>query len=183
MQTVLPPGAGGPAPTGTWGVDSYWNPTADGSSTPTQAWNDTKGAVFSAGSDAAGTFTVTVSGTQTAAFLTFEEGNVTLSGGSLILSDAGGPINVCVPGDAHPQHRPGRLHWTDQAGCGHADSGRAQTLTPEQQPSKRELCSLAPAASFQAARPWSLANSAPDRATFATGGFSQSLGALSLPGI
>ena len=51
-------------------------------------------AVFSAGADATGTYTVNVSGTQTADFISVEEGNLTFSGGTLVLTNAGGTINV-----------------------------------------------------------------------------------------
>jgi fibronectin-binding autotransporter adhesin len=79
------PGGSGDA-TGMWDdTTANWNPVSDGSGT-TQLWDDVSAAVFAAGSDATGFYTVTVSGTQTAAGLTFEEGAVTLSGGTINLS-------------------------------------------------------------------------------------------------
>jgi fibronectin-binding autotransporter adhesin len=87
------PGAGGGAfPDGIWdGTTANWSPDPTGSS-ETRPWTSGDTAVFSAGpyNDAAGTFTVTVSGTQTAAGVRVEEGNVTLSGGTLSLNVAGG---------------------------------------------------------------------------------------------
>ncbi len=77
------PGAGGATPSGTWGVSSFWSPSAAGTSN-TAAWTDADTAVFSAGTNAVGAFTVTVSGSQTAGSIIFEEGAVTLTGGQLI---------------------------------------------------------------------------------------------------
>ena len=76
-------GAGGTTPTGTWGTDSFWSPSADGDAT-TAAWVAGGTAIFSAGTDATGSFTVTVDGTQDLGGLFFEEGDVTLSGGTAL---------------------------------------------------------------------------------------------------
>jgi len=77
-------GAGGLAPAGTWdGVNTYWNGTANGTGVPA-AWAPGDTAVFAAGGDATGIYTVTVSGTQDIGGLTFEEGTVTLSGGTAL---------------------------------------------------------------------------------------------------
>lgn len=78
----------GAAPTGTWGSDNFWNSIADGTGA-TGAWPDWAAPVFSAGTDA-GTFTVTVNGTQKVDYPSFEEGSVTLSGGTLLLTNWGG---------------------------------------------------------------------------------------------
>ena len=77
------PGAGA-TPTGTWGADSYWSTDTNGA-VPTTAWTFADTAVFSAGNDATNPVTVFVSGTQTASSLTFEEGPVTLSGGTIAM--------------------------------------------------------------------------------------------------
>ena len=75
--------------TGTWGTDNFWSTTSAG--VDPGAWTSGNIAIFSAGADATGTFTVTLNGTQTAGGVTFEEGTVTLAGGQLTLS---GPIAV-----------------------------------------------------------------------------------------
>src|SRR5205814_10347599 len=78
---------------GIWGVNAFWNPLADGTGTPV-AWKNGDTAVFSAGTTASGglatgTNTITVSGTQTAAQLTFEEGTNTITEGTILLQGAG----------------------------------------------------------------------------------------------
>ena len=78
----------GTTPNGTWGVDNFWNPLSDGTGTP-GAWLSGDTAVFSAGSDATGTFTVTLSGTQTVGAVNFEEGVATLTNGTLSLNGTG----------------------------------------------------------------------------------------------
>ena len=78
----------GTTPTGTWGSSNFWSATSGGTSVPA-AWTSGNTAVFSAGNDASGSFVVTVSGTQTAAGITHEEGTVTLSGGAITLNGAG----------------------------------------------------------------------------------------------
>lgn len=85
-------GAGGATPTGTWGTDNFWTATAAGT-TAVVGWTNGETAVFSAGTDASGTFTVNVSGTQAAAGISVEEGNLTLSGGGIALS-SGAAISV-----------------------------------------------------------------------------------------
>lgn len=86
-------GAGGTAPTGTWdGTNAFWNPSADGTGTPS-VWAAGDTAVFAAGSNAAGAYSVTVAGTQSIGGLRFEEGTVTLSGGTLSLA---GPSDIWV---------------------------------------------------------------------------------------
>jgi hypothetical protein len=87
-------GAGGSSPAGTWGTDSFWNSIADGTGS-TGAWVDRARAVFSAGSDATGSFTVSLDGSQTANGLAFQEGTVTISGGTVLsLTGTGGVIDV-----------------------------------------------------------------------------------------
>src|SRR5687767_1142120 len=84
-------GAGGPTPAGTWGNASApaWNSLADGSG-PLVNWTPNETAVFSAGSDATGSFTVTLVGNTTtdillAAGMKVEEGTVRLAGGTLTI--------------------------------------------------------------------------------------------------
>ena len=79
-------GAGGSVLTGTWDSSTAnWNPSSAGTSTPS-AWNGGEVAMFAAGTDGGGTYTVTVSGTQSIGGLYFQTGNVTLQGGSFSLA-------------------------------------------------------------------------------------------------
>lgn len=79
--------------TGTWGTDSFWSANPDGTAATT-AWQDWAMAVFSAGADW-GTFTVTVNGTQKVDGPSIEEGNVTLSGGTILLTNFS-PVTVAM---------------------------------------------------------------------------------------
>ncbi len=77
-------GAGGTTPTGTWNAaNPLWNNTADGTG-GTSAWFPGQTAIFAAGTDAAGIYTVTVDGTREIGDLTFQEGTVTLTGGTAL---------------------------------------------------------------------------------------------------
>ena len=88
-------GAGGATPTGTWdAANTYWNAAADGAGT-TNAWASGDTGVFAAGTDATGTYTVTVSGTRTVGGLTFEEGTVDVVSGGLA-NTYGSPIALTV---------------------------------------------------------------------------------------
>lgn len=86
----------GTTPTGTWGSDLFWNDQSDGTDGggfgTIGAWTDGQLAVFSAGNDASGAYTVTVTGTQTAGGINIQTGTLTLSGGNLTLSSPS--INV-----------------------------------------------------------------------------------------
>lgn len=87
-------GAGGATPSGNWdSTTPNWSLNPAGSAA-TQVWNPagTDVAVFSAGSDATGAYTVTIDA-QTASGIRDEDGNVTLSSGSLTLKP-GSSINV-----------------------------------------------------------------------------------------
>ncbi len=75
-------GAGGPTPSGTWDTSNsnkVWSTNSGGTSKT--AWVSGDAANFSAGTDATGAFTVTVSGTQNAASITVDEGSPTLATG------------------------------------------------------------------------------------------------------
>lgn len=80
-------GAGSDAPAGVWGAGAFWSADPNGEAATT-AWTPGAAAVFSAGSDAYSTFTVNVSGAQSADYLSFEEGLVTLQGGTLTLANS-----------------------------------------------------------------------------------------------
>jgi len=69
--------------TGTWGTNNYWSTSSDGT-IATGAWTAGETAVFAAGINGTGYYTVTVSGTQDIGGLTFEEGTVTISGGTAL---------------------------------------------------------------------------------------------------
>lgn len=82
-------GGGGATAPGTWGVDNFWTSDSAGLSA-TGPWVSGSNALFSAGTNVTGAYTVTVDGTQSLGTLTFQEGAVTLSGGTLSLN--GGKI-------------------------------------------------------------------------------------------
>lgn len=87
-------GAGGATPTGTWdGTATNWSITVDGTSAG-QAWVSGRTAVFAAGNDASGSYTVTVSGTQTAANLRIEEGEVNFSTGTVSVGSGNVTVNA-----------------------------------------------------------------------------------------
>jgi autotransporter-associated beta strand protein len=70
---------------GTWGSDNFWSSSADGDAA-TAAWKSGDTAVFSAGTDAIDSNTVTISGTQTADAVWVQEGEIVLDGGTLDLN-------------------------------------------------------------------------------------------------
>jgi autotransporter-associated beta strand protein len=88
------PGAGDP-PTGTWGTDNFWSTDAAGSGTP-GGWSDGSTAVFSAGTDAVSAVTVTVNSTRAVTGITFEDGTVTLNGGTVSMIGANGQSTIGV---------------------------------------------------------------------------------------
>ena len=80
-RTLLPPTAHGMETTSNWSTD------LSGSLTP-GLWSTGSTADFAAGTSVTGAYTVTVSGTQTTSGVIFEEGTVTLSGGTISLTGA-----------------------------------------------------------------------------------------------
>ncbi len=81
-------GAGGATPSGTWSATSTnWSSAASGN-VATGPWAGDI-AIFSAGSDATGSYTVTVSGTQTINALWVEDGNPTFTSGELDFTGSG----------------------------------------------------------------------------------------------
>ena len=72
----------GSNPTGTWDASAAnWNVDPDGLASP-GVWTPGDTAVFSAGNDATGPFTVNISGTQTAAGINIQEGTVAFAAGT-----------------------------------------------------------------------------------------------------
>jgi len=70
---------------GTWGVDDFWSASSAGTNATT-GWTSGGTAIFSAGTNVTGVYTVNVSGNQSAAGITFQAGTVTLSGGTVTLT-------------------------------------------------------------------------------------------------
>jgi fibronectin-binding autotransporter adhesin len=87
------PGAGA-VPTGTWGVDTFWNadPTGGAANWFVSETRPADDLFFCAGADATGPTAVAVSGPRDANSLAFNYGNVTLSGGTISLTS--GSISV-----------------------------------------------------------------------------------------
>lgn len=84
------------SPSGTWSAsssDKNWSTSADGN-VATTAWTAGALAVFSAGTNGTGSYTVTLSGTQGAAGLNIAEGTSTFSGGILSLTGSTPTITV-----------------------------------------------------------------------------------------
>jgi len=84
-------GSGSATPSATWstsGADKNWSTSPAGTSGGGQKWTDGNFAVFSAGSDATGAYTVTVSGTRNVAGITVEDGSPTFTGGTLNFNGA-----------------------------------------------------------------------------------------------
>ncbi len=82
----------GTSPSGTWvnsnaAASRNWTSNSGGT-TATARWNDNNTAIFSAGSDATGSYTVTVSGTVNVNGITVEEGSPTFTGGTVNFSDS-----------------------------------------------------------------------------------------------
>jgi autotransporter-associated beta strand protein len=81
----------GDTPHGGWDTNTFWSTSSVGTNATT-AWTDGDTAVFSAGTDATNAFTVTIdgypfAGAPSAGGLTFEEGEVTLSGGGIMMTN------------------------------------------------------------------------------------------------
>lgn len=75
----------GTTPTGTWvtGSGGNWNTNSAGTGGAIVNWTDWSDAVFSAGTNGTGTYTVTVSGTVGITSLTIQEGTPTFTGGTI----------------------------------------------------------------------------------------------------
>lgn len=113
------PGAGGTTPTGTWNTaNTNWSSSADGD-VDTALWNAGDTGVFAAGTNATGSYTVTVSGTQDIGGLTFQEGTVTLGGTATLRMVANSIFDVATGRSA--------TFTSDQLTL--SDDGTAHTLT------------------------------------------------------
>jgi fibronectin-binding autotransporter adhesin len=84
-------GSSGNTAVGTWGTSVFWNTNSGGGAgTLTETTTNLNDLHFSASTDVSGNYTVTVDGNQSANLLIFEEGAVTLEGGSITLGGGGG---------------------------------------------------------------------------------------------
>ncbi|HWA28786.1 MAG TPA: autotransporter-associated beta strand repeat-containing protein [Lacunisphaera sp.] len=91
-------GAGGSTPSGTWINDNSaanrnWSTNVNGTAA-TARWNDGRDAVFSAGADATGSFTVTVSGAVGVSSINVQEGTINFTGGTINFTDASPDFTV-----------------------------------------------------------------------------------------
>ncbi|HVM46660.1 MAG TPA: immunoglobulin domain-containing protein [Candidatus Acidoferrum sp.] len=81
-------GSGGPSPAGTWdSTSTNWSSSAAGT-VSTGPWAE-QNAIFSAGSDATGSYTVSVTGTQLVVGLFVQSGTATFTGGNLYFLGTG----------------------------------------------------------------------------------------------
>lgn len=80
-------GAGGATPSGNW-TDANWSATADGSGA-TAAWTPGTTAVFSAGTDATGTYSVALGSPQSADAVWVRQGSLSLTGSALTVGGTG----------------------------------------------------------------------------------------------
>lgn len=87
----------GTTPTGTWGTSAFWSANAAGTVTTAATVTTYRDDLyFSAGTDAAGPYTVTLTNTQNARLLIIEEGTPSFSGGTLSLQSSGGGITIAA---------------------------------------------------------------------------------------
>src|SRR3954454_1577241 len=111
IDVISRAGAGSTTPSGVWSATStHWNTDSTGLGIPT-VWTAGNEAVFSAGTNATGTYTVTVSGTQSLAALTVEEGFITQSGGTLAFGADTGLVSI-ASGTGYGQTTTGAITGT-----------------------------------------------------------------------
>ncbi|HEX6961599.1 MAG TPA: autotransporter-associated beta strand repeat-containing protein [Lacipirellula sp.] len=79
---------------GAWGADNFWSSDPSGAAV-TGPWVADEIAVFAADANVTGTYDVAVSGAQSASGIRFEEGTVTLNGGTINLVNAA-EVNVAT---------------------------------------------------------------------------------------
>src|SRR6266704_1989553 len=89
-------GAGGPTPSGTWSASAAnWSTDSTGSSaTTTIATDGSDSAIFSAGSDATGTYTISVPSGVTVGGIVVKNGTVQKASGSAAVTLGTGSITV-----------------------------------------------------------------------------------------
>jgi len=78
---------------GTWGTSNFWSTNSAGTAATT-GFTSGRDAVFSAGTNATGSYTVTVSGTQNVSSITVQEGTPTFTGGQINFSDATPDVTI-----------------------------------------------------------------------------------------
>jgi hypothetical protein len=79
--------AGSSGANGTWGTSTFWSTNSAGTSATT-GFTSGRDAVFSAGTNATGSYTVTISGVQNVSSITVQEGTPTFTGGQINFNDA-----------------------------------------------------------------------------------------------
>ena len=85
----------GTTPTGTWGTSTFWSSNSAGTSSTSNTTTTLKDDLyFSAGTDATGSYTVTLNGIRSGRILIIDEGSPTFTGGTLYLSSSNGGITV-----------------------------------------------------------------------------------------
>lgn len=87
-------GAGGATPTGNWSTAALnWSSVFDGSAA-TAGWTSGRNAVFAAGNDATGAYTVTIPTALTAGGIKVEEGTVSLGSTAAVTLSAGANVSI-----------------------------------------------------------------------------------------
>src|SRR6476620_8428030 len=93
VDVISRAGAGSTTPNGVWNSTSNnWNTDSTGLGIPS-TWTPGNTAVFAAGTNATGAYTVTVTGAQSLSGLTVEEGTITQNNGTL---DFGGTFSASI---------------------------------------------------------------------------------------
>jgi autotransporter-associated beta strand protein len=108
----------GTTPSGTWNTTTAnWN-TNSGGTTSAETFTSGGNAVFSAGTDATGSYTVTVSGTQNVSSINVQEGTPTFSGGTINFSDTSPDFTVASGRTATVGSNISGTHGLNKLGAG-----------------------------------------------------------------
>src|SRR6185436_10008300 len=83
----------GATPMGIWGADSFWSTDPNGELV-TAAWTPGGTAIFSAGADASGEFTVNILANQTVGGLVIEEGTVHFTNAAIVIAAGNVTVNA-----------------------------------------------------------------------------------------